>query len=96
MAASLSGTRAVALSWGLMEGYKPPPAEFVDAAAKLSCQVIEKLAEAGWGSGEEHVDVYSVNVPVSGFFPNDHPPLDRPAVIWWRIILVGQAHSPLA
>jgi tubulin--tyrosine ligase len=53
-----------------MEGYKPPPAEFVDAAAKLSCQVIEKLAEAGWGSGEEHVDVYSVNVPVSGLHPS--------------------------
>lgn len=78
MAASLSGTRAVALSWGLMEGYKPPPAEFVDAAAKLSCQVIEKLAESGWGSGEEHVDVYSVNVPVSGFFPNDHPRWHNP------------------
>ncbi|GAA5953515.1 hypothetical protein JCM8115_000548 [Rhodotorula mucilaginosa] len=76
LAASLSGTRAVALSWGLMEGYKPPPAEFVDAAAKLSCQVIEKLAEAGWGSGEEHVDVYSVNVPLMPEI------ISRPEVRW--------------
>ncbi|GAA5980614.1 hypothetical protein JCM10908_001708 [Rhodotorula pacifica] len=76
LAASISGSRAIALSWGLMEGYKPPPAEFVDAAARLSCQVIEKLAEAGWGDGEEHVDVYSVNVPLMPEL------ISRPEIRW--------------
>ncbi|GAA5876338.1 hypothetical protein JCM3774_003727 [Rhodotorula dairenensis] len=76
LAASISGTRAVALSWGLMEGYKPPPADFIDAAAKLSCRVIEKLAESGWDAGEEHVDVYSVNVPLMPEL------ISRPEVRW--------------
>lgn len=64
MAASLSGAKAIALSWGLMDGYKPPPKEFVDAASKVSCDVVKRLYELGWGSGEEQVDVYSINVPV--------------------------------
>ncbi|BGP67337.1 hypothetical protein NBRC10513v2_000655 [Rhodotorula toruloides] len=64
MAAALSGSHAIALSWGLMEGYKPPPQEFVDAAVKLSCQVVERLYKLGFGEGDSKVDVYSVNVPL--------------------------------
>ncbi|GAA5995009.1 5'/3'-nucleotidase SurE [Rhodotorula paludigena] len=64
MAASLSGAKAIALSWALMDGYKPPPKEFVDAASKASCDVVKRLTELGWGSGDEQVDVYSVNVPL--------------------------------
>lgn len=64
MAAAISGSHAIALSWGLMEGYKPPPQEFVDAAVKLSCQVVERLYKLGFGEGDSKVDVYSVNVPV--------------------------------
>ncbi|BGP21742.1 hypothetical protein JCM10295v2_000617 [Rhodotorula toruloides] len=64
MAAAISGSHAIALSWGLMEGYKPPPQEFVDAAVKLSCQVVERLYKLGFGEGDSKVDVYSVNVPL--------------------------------
>jgi hypothetical protein len=48
-----------------MEGYKPPSQELVDRAVELSGQVIEKLFKLGWGEGENKVDVYSINVPVS-------------------------------
>ncbi|GAA5835188.1 hypothetical protein JCM11251_006639 [Rhodosporidiobolus azoricus] len=64
LAASLSGVPSIAVSFGLMEGYKPPPKEFVDAAVKESCKIVEKLCSVGWGEGQEKVDVYSVNVPL--------------------------------
>ncbi|KAK4703582.1 hypothetical protein P7C70_g2635, partial [Phenoliferia sp. Uapishka_3] len=67
MAASLSGIPSIALSFGLMTGYKPPSSDLVDGAIKASCEVVKKLWEEGW-SGEneekERVDVYSVNVPI--------------------------------
>lgn len=65
LAGSLSGTRGIALSWGLMEGYKPPGQNLIDAAVTHSCDVIERLYKLGWGEGPNKVDVYSVNVPVS-------------------------------
>lgn len=67
LAGSLSGTPGIALSWGLMEGYKPPGQELVDAAVQVSCDVIQRLHKLGWGEGANKVDVYSVNVPVSLF-----------------------------
>jgi len=59
-----SGANAIALSWGLMEGWKPPPQEFVEAATSVSRDVVERLYDVGWGEGDERVDVYTVNVPV--------------------------------
>jgi 5'/3'-nucleotidase SurE len=65
MSAAISGTPAIALSWGLMSGYKPPSGDLVEAATKLSCQLIEQLWEVGFGEGHDKVDLYSVNIPVS-------------------------------
>ncbi|GAA5976820.1 hypothetical protein JCM11641_000880 [Rhodosporidiobolus odoratus] len=64
LSASLSGAKAIAVSFGLMEGYKPPPKEVVDAAIKLAAQVVQRLVAEGWKDGEEKVDVYSINVPL--------------------------------
>lgn len=64
MAASLSGVPSIALSFGLMEGFKPASEELVAGGIKASCQVVKQLWELGWGEGVERVDVYSVNVPV--------------------------------
>ncbi|GAA5949640.1 hypothetical protein JCM3765_002737 [Sporobolomyces pararoseus] len=64
LAGSLSGTPGIALSFGLMEGYKPPGQELVDEAVTLSCAIIERLYKLGWAEGENKVDVYSVNVPL--------------------------------
>ncbi|GAA5904316.1 hypothetical protein JCM6882_003194 [Rhodosporidiobolus microsporus] len=64
LAASLSGVPSIAVSFGLMEGYKPPPKEFVNAAVKETCKVVERLCQVGWGEGGERVGVYSVNVPL--------------------------------
>lgn len=64
MAASLSGVPSIALSFGLMEGYKPASEELVAGGIKASCQVVQQLWELGWGEGAERVDVFSVNVPV--------------------------------
>jgi broad specificity polyphosphatase/5'/3'-nucleotidase SurE len=64
MAASLSGVPSIALSFGLMGGYKPPPDALVTSGIEASCNVIKKLWETGWGEGKDRVDVYSVNVPV--------------------------------
>jgi len=47
-----------------MEGYKPPPPEFLTAASALSYEIVKRLYEVGWGEGEDRVDVYTVNVPV--------------------------------
>lgn len=65
MAASLSGIPSIALSFGLMEGHKPPAQALVDGAMKASCEVVKQLWELDWGAGKERVDVFSVNVPVS-------------------------------
>lgn len=66
MSASITGVPAIALSFGLMEGYKPPGDAIVDGALSSSCKVIKQLWELGWGQeGPERVDLYSVNVPVS-------------------------------
>lgn len=65
MAAAISGTRAIALSWGLMAGYKPPSNDLVEAATRISCQLIQQLWDIGFGEGTDKVDVYSVNIPVS-------------------------------
>ncbi|SCZ90402.1 BZ3500_MvSof-1268-A1-R1_Chr1-3g01966 [Microbotryum saponariae] len=66
MAASLSHIPAIALSWGLMEGYKPPPQSFIQGAVDVSCQIASKLWDLGWeqADSEHRVDVYSVNVPL--------------------------------
>lgn len=50
-----------------MEGYKPPGQNLVDAAVEVSCDVVQRLYNLGWGEGANKVDVYSVNVPVSVF-----------------------------
>ncbi|BGP12731.1 hypothetical protein JCM10213_008869 [Rhodosporidiobolus nylandii] len=62
LSASLSGTKAIAVSFGLMEGYKPPPKDVVDQAVRLTADVVKRLCEEGWK--EKGVDVYSVNVPL--------------------------------
>ncbi|SGY34572.1 BQ5605_C002g01654 [Microbotryum silenes-dioicae] len=64
MAASLSHIPAIALSWGLMEGYKPPSQSFIQGAVDVSCQIASKLWELGWeqADSEHRVDVYSVNM----------------------------------
>ncbi|GAA6047348.1 hypothetical protein JCM3770_001900 [Rhodotorula araucariae] len=76
MAAAISGAQAIALSWGLMEGFKPPPPEFVAAASKLSCEIVKRLYDVGWGEGANRVDVYSVNIPL---LPSI---VDAPEVRW--------------
>ncbi|SCV68456.1 BQ2448_577 [Microbotryum intermedium] len=66
MAAALSHIPAIALSWGLMEGYKPPAQSFIQGAVDVSCQIVSKLWQLGWeqSDNEHRVDVYSVNVPL--------------------------------
>ncbi|GAA5922345.1 5'/3'-nucleotidase SurE [Sporobolomyces koalae] len=83
LAGSLSGTPGIALSWGLMEGYKPPPQEFIDAAVGVSCDVVERLSRLGWGDGPNKVDVYSVNVPLMPSL------LDKPEVHWTTMAVTG-------
>jgi tubulin--tyrosine ligase len=72
MSASLSGVPAIALSWGLMTGHKPPTQAILDGAVKSSCAVVKKLWETGWGEGASKVDVFSINVPVSLPLPLSH------------------------
>lgn len=67
MAASLSGIPSIALSFGFMTGHKPPGDAIVQGAILASCKLVSKLWEVGWGSGEDRIGVYSVNVPVSLF-----------------------------
>jgi tubulin--tyrosine ligase len=70
LAASLSGLKSIAVSYGLMAGYKnPTPTEFVMAANEATCKIVKKLYEEGWKEGGEKVDVYSINVPVRLPFP---------------------------
>ncbi|GAA5908221.1 5'/3'-nucleotidase SurE [Sporobolomyces salmoneus] len=83
LAGSLSGTPGIALSFGLMEGYKPPGKELVDRAVELSCMVIERLFKLGWGKGENKVDVYSVNVPLMPTI------LENPKVHWTSMAVTG-------
>lgn len=69
MVGGLSGMPAIALSFGLMEGYKPPGQDLVDGAVRAACNVCKNLWELGWGDdsieGKDRVDVYTVNVPVT-------------------------------
>ena len=65
MSAAISGVPSIALSWGLMTHYKPPGKELVTAAAKVSCEIVNRLYQLGWGEGPNKCDVYSVNDPVS-------------------------------
>ena len=93
MAASLSGVPSIALSFGLMDGHKPPGADLVEGALKASCEVMKQLWEMDWGEGLERVDLFSVNVPVrlstsdhlssstSSLTPKSDPPGHDPA--WW-------------
>ncbi|GAA5849970.1 hypothetical protein JCM8547_000967 [Rhodosporidiobolus lusitaniae] len=83
LAASLSGQKAIAVSFGLMEGYKPPPKQFVDAAVKETCKIIQRLYDLGWGEREDKVDVYSVNVPL---LPNI---VSSPSVRWTTMAKTG-------
>lgn len=71
MSAAISGVPSIALSWGLMTHYKPPGKELVDAAAKVSCQLVQRLYDLGWGEGANKCDVYSVNVPVGPLSPDE-------------------------
>ncbi|KAK4058077.1 hypothetical protein OIO90_000816 [Microbotryomycetes sp. JL221] len=64
MSAAISGTPAIALSWGLMQHYKPPSQEIRDAATRVSVDIIKRLWEIGFGEGADKVDVYSVNIPL--------------------------------
>lgn len=64
MAASLSGIPSIALSFGFMTGHKPPGDAIVQGAILASCKLVSKLWEVGWGSGEDRIGVYSVNVPL--------------------------------
>lgn len=65
MAASLSAVPSIALSWGLVKGYKPPGDVIVNAAARLSTSVSKTLWDLGGWQGD--VDVYTVNIPVCLF-----------------------------
>lgn len=77
MSAAISGTPAIALSWGLMTGYKPPTQDLIEGALKYSCEVISKLWELGF---PEDYLLYTVNVPVSSPPPlATHPPPCPPA-----------------
>ncbi|KAI5475502.1 tubulin-tyrosine ligase [Pseudohyphozyma bogoriensis] len=62
MSASLAGMPAIALSFGMMPGYRPPPSEFLPPAFKASCEIIKNLHEAGWE--ESGAEIYSINVPL--------------------------------
>ena len=62
MSAAIAGTPSIALSWGLMTGYKPPTQDLIEGAIKISCQVISKLWDLGF---PEPSLLYTVNVPVS-------------------------------
>ncbi|KAM0756167.1 sure-like protein [Meredithblackwellia eburnea MCA 4105] len=64
LSAALTGLPSIALSLGLMTGYKPPPQNLVDGAVKAACSVVKQLWEMGWGEGADKVDVYTVNVPI--------------------------------
>ncbi|GAA5838314.1 hypothetical protein JCM5353_006847 [Sporobolomyces roseus] len=83
LAGSLSGTPGIALSWGLMEGYKPPGQNLVDAAVGVSCDVVQRLYNLGWGEGANKVDVYSVNVPLMPSI------LENPEVHWTSMAVTG-------
>lgn len=64
MSASIVGTPAIALSFGLMTGFKPPAQDLIDGALRHSCEVVRQLWELGFGEGADAVGVYSVNVPL--------------------------------
>ncbi|ORY86724.1 survival protein sure-like phosphatase/nucleotidase [Leucosporidium creatinivorum] len=64
MSAAISGVPSIALSWGLMTGYRPPGKDLISAAATASCKVVKRLYELGFGEGENKAQVYSVNVPL--------------------------------
>lgn len=66
LAGALSHIPSIAISFGLMEGYKPPPAEMVNVAISETCKVVEQLWNLSFGNEEsgDKVDVYSVNVPL--------------------------------
>lgn len=83
LAGSLSGTPGIALSFGLMEGFKPPGQELVDEAVTLSCRVIDRLYKLGWGQGENKVDVYSINVPLMPTI------LENPQIHWTSMAVTG-------
>ncbi|KAG8852049.1 hypothetical protein FRB96_008967 [Tulasnella sp. 330] len=81
----LSGTRAIALSYGTFKGFKPT--KFTDDANVLACKIIARLWE-DWGKDTEglrngDVDLYNVNLPMI-------PELGQPngiEVVWttvWR------------
>lgn len=72
MSAAIAGTPAIALSWGLMTGYKPPTRDLIDGALTASCQVISKLWELGF---PEQFLLYTVNIPVSPRCATHHAPL---------------------
>ena len=74
MSAAIAGTPAIALSWGLMTGYKPPAQDLIDGALTASCKVISKLWELGF---PESYLLYTVNIPVS--CPSWPPPPTRSA-----------------
>lgn len=66
---------AIALSYGVMEGHKPPRADVIERAYEVSCDVVAKLWQTGWSG----VDVYSVNVPLMPKI------LDEPSIHWTHI-----------
>lgn len=67
MSAALSGTRAIAVSYGIVS--HPSPPEFVQPAHELSCRIIQSLYNQ-WGTTDESglvrsdLELYSVNVPL--------------------------------
>lgn len=64
MSAAVCGKPAIALSWGLMTGFKPPTQDLISGALTHSCKIVERLWQLGWGAGESAVSVYTVNVPL--------------------------------
>lgn len=66
LSGALSEFPAIAVSFGLMAPYKGDllTPEIVNAGMREACKVVKQLYEIGFGSGEDKVDVYSVNVPL--------------------------------
>merc|ERR1711939_1162153 len=63
LSASMSGTPAIALSYGIFD--RPIPEGVVDKAHELACATIKKLWNDVFCKSEGLADVYNVNIPLT-------------------------------
>ncbi|KAF9526441.1 survival protein sure-like phosphatase/nucleotidase [Crepidotus variabilis] len=85
MSAALSGVRAIAVSYGIVEN--PPPMVYNDPAQKLATEIIKHLWE-NWGSDDlglrnGEIDIYNINIPLIGQLLSE----EGPKIYWtnlWR------------